>query len=571
MTSRIVWLTGLFLLGYIAPLGIRPLFVPDETRYAEIPREMRITGDWVVPRFNGWDYFEKPVLGYWLIAVSQEVLGETPFAVRLPSALAAGVSALAILLLWGHKSKHPDAIAPVAAVALFLTTPLVYGCGTYAVLDGPFSAFVTLAMALFFRGDQELSPGCKRWYLAGFGVASGLAFLTKGLLGFVLPGLAIGAYLVAQRRIRDLLRLPWLPLIMAGAVVLPWAVAVHHRAPDFWRYFIWQEHIERFFNAGGSQHPEPFWYFLPVLLGGALPLVLLLPAAVAGLRLCGRSPLTRFCLLWFGVLFAFFSASSGKLGTYILPCIPPLAVLGALGTEGYWRAGKTRLFDMPAKALGLLLLVALWGFAALHILPFPREWKPYTWHELGPLLLGGIGVLTWAGALFGSTWPAPPVRRVAWFAAGPVLLMVLFPILLPPQALQHKAPLAMLERNAGQVQAKSWILTSPRIVGAVDWCFKRKDAWLVKGAGELAYGLARAPKDSRLVPVEKISDFVACHVREGQVILFVSARAFARYESELPDPVRVEREGEMVWAEYGEATGSRASADSAGADGIGGR
>ncbi len=540
------WLAGLFLLVYVAPLGIRPMFIPDETRYAEIPREMRASGDWVVPRFNGWDYFEKPVLGYWLIAASQEVLGETPFAVRLPSALAAGVSALAILLLM---RRRKDA-SPGFAVALFLAAPLVYLCGTFAVLDGPFSAFVALALVLYFCGDQAESPGRRRWCHAGFGLACGLAFLTKGLLGLVLPVLVIVPYLLWRRKARDLLRLPWMPLAVAAAVILPWAMAVHHRAPDFWRYFIWHEHIQRFLDPGTAQHPEPFWYFIPVLAGGALPLMVLLPSAVAGLRRIGKTPLVMFCLLWVAMHFLFFSASSGKLGTYILPCLPPLAVLVALGAVEFLKAGETRRFDVAARGLGTLVLIALWGFAALHILPFPPAWRVYAWSEVGVFALGAVAVVAFGGALWGSAMAREPLRKLACFAAAPVLVLACFPLVFPVQALRGNAPLHLLARNAGQVKADTLILTTPHYVGAVNWCFKRADAWLLRGAGELTYGLERAPDDRRFVPLEEMGNFVAGKVGEGGLVLFVSERAYSQYQVDLPPPRYIDRAAGFVFVQY---------------------
>lgn len=95
-------LFSFFFIGYILPLGERALFVPDETRYAEIPREMIASGDWGVPHLNGLRYFEKPPLGYWLNATSIVLFGKNAFAVRLPSALAAGLTALMVFVLVGR-------------------------------------------------------------------------------------------------------------------------------------------------------------------------------------------------------------------------------------------------------------------------------------------------------------------------------------------------------------------------------------------------------------------------------------------------------------------------------------
>ena len=548
--KQAILLAGAFFLIYIAPLGLRPLFFPDETRYAEIPREMRAAGDWVVPRLNGFLYFEKPVLGYWLNAVSQELFGETRFAVRLPSALAAGLSVLSILLLLGRRKSEDSAIALIAS-GLFLICPLVFMCGTYAVLDGPFSAFFTLAMALFFRGNMEESTKRKRLFYAAFGVAGGLAFLTKGFLGLVLPGLVIVPYLLWRRQVSELLRFPWIPLLLAVAVALPWALAIHFRDPDFWRYFIWHEHLQRFFNpAGAEQHPEPFWFFVPVLVGGAFPLLFLLPGAFAGLRRSWKEPLVAFCLLWLGMVFFFFSISEGKLGTYILPCFPPLAILVARGAYRYLQSGRRRLFDAGARGLGGLVLIALLGVAALQWLPFPAEWKIFSRAETARWMLGSVALLVWSGVVFLGAGGASPLRKLVLYAAAPAVALVGFSGIMPDLACVGHAPMSALERNASRVGPDSLLMTSPHLVGALNWQYRRTDVVIVRGAGELAYGMGRAANDHRLVLLEEFGDFAATHAGQGRLTLFLTDSSYAGLEPMLPPPLYLDRASGFVFAQF---------------------
>lgn len=550
MTKNRTLLLAVFLLVYLAPLGLRPFFTPDETRYAEIPREMRATGDWIVPRFNGLLYFEKPVLGYWLNAISQELFGETRFAVRLPSALAVGLSVLAIFLLVGRRPKEDPDVALLAG-ALFLICPLVFGCGTYAILDGPFSAFFTLSMALFFRGFMEESPPKKRLFYAAFGVASGLAFLTKGFLGLVLPVIVIVPFMLGQRKAGELFRFPWIPLVLAVAVALPWAVAIHFRDSDFWRYFIWHEHLQRFFDpASAAQHPEPFWFFFPALAGGALPLLFLLPAATAGLRKSWKEPLVSFCLLWLGLVFAFFSTSEGKLGTYILPCFPPLVVLVGWGGYRYLLSGKTRRFDAGVKGLGGLLLIALAGLVALQILPVPPAWRLYASAETSRWVLAAVALLVWIIALFWSARPSPAFRKLILYALAPVVLLAVVPGILPERGLRGHAPMPLLEKIAARVQPDSVLLTSPYYVGALNWRFHRTDALIARDPGELTYGMNRAPGEPRLVLISELKDFAAAHAGEGRLILFFKESTFASYEPLLPPPLYLDREMGFVFAQY---------------------
>ncbi len=548
--KQVFLLAGAFFLIYVAPLGIRPLFIPDETRYAEVPREMRATGDWIVPRLNGFLYFEKPALGYWLNAVSQEVLGENRFAARLPSALAAGLSVLSIWLLLGRRKNEDPAVAGIAG-AFFLLCPLVFMCGTYAILDGPFSAFFTLAMALFFRGFTEESPQTKRRFYAAFGVASGLAFLTKGLLGLALPILVIVPFMLGQRKAGELFRFPWVPLFLALAVVLPWALAIHFRDSDFWRYFIWHEHLQRFFDpAGSEQHPEPFWFFVPVLVGGAFPLLFLLPAAIAGLRRSWKEPMVAFCLLWLGLVFAFFSASSGKLGTYILPCFPPLAILVALGAYRYLQSGQKRLFDAGAQGLGGLVLIALLGVAALQWLPFPAAWRIFSRIETARWILGSVALLVWAVVVFRGARGATPLRKLALYAAAPAVALAGFSGIVPDLACAGKAPLPLLERNASRVCPDSLLVTSSHLVGALNWQYRRTDVTIVRGAGELAYGMGRAPNDQRLVSLEEIGDFAAAHAGQGRLTLFLKDSSYAELEPMLPPPRHLDRDAGFTFAQF---------------------
>ncbi|MCJ7810568.1 MAG: phospholipid carrier-dependent glycosyltransferase, partial [Desulfobulbaceae bacterium] len=138
----------LFVLSYILPLGYRPLAIPDEARYGEIPREMLASGDWVVPHLNGLKYFEKPVFGYWANAVSIVVFGENAFALRLTSALSVMISALMIFLLVRRFS--PRAPASALAPAIFLTCPLVLAIGHITILDSLLSMLLTGALVCFF-------------------------------------------------------------------------------------------------------------------------------------------------------------------------------------------------------------------------------------------------------------------------------------------------------------------------------------------------------------------------------------------------------------------------------------
>ena len=330
MKKASIALIVLFLFVYILPLGFRPLAIPDEARYGEIPREMLTSGDWVVPRLNGLKYFEKPVFGYWTNAVSLTVFGENAFALRLPSALSVGLSTLMIFLLVRKFSARET--AAVLSPAIFLTCPLVLAMGHITVLDSLLSMLLTGALVCFFFSHMAENRRRKNFFLALMGVFCGMAFLTKGFLAFAVPVLAVVPFLLWERRFKDLLKVPWIPMLTAFLVVLPWSLMIHFREGNFWNYFFWTEHIARFLHPISGQHPKPVWYFLPVLVGGALPWFIQAPAVLPMvLKFELKSPLMRFVLCWFLFPFLFFSVCSGKLIPYILPCFPPLAIVLSIG------------------------------------------------------------------------------------------------------------------------------------------------------------------------------------------------------------------------------------------------
>lgn len=275
-------LISIYFLVYILPLGVSPAFVPDETRYAEISREMLNSEDYIVPRINGLRYFEKPVLGYWFNSLSIHLFGENSFAIRFPSALSAGLSALMVYIL-GYMFAG-GITAGFFSAAIFLTFMGVFVIGQFSVLDSMFSLFVTAGMIVFRLADTSVCGTRKRFfYLLILGILTGLAFLVKGFLAFVIPIVSIAPFLIWEKRVREILSIPWLPLAAAIAVSLPWALAIHAKEPDYWNFFIFHEHIKRFMGEN-AQHSQPFWYFILVFPALALPWTFLFPAMISGMK-----------------------------------------------------------------------------------------------------------------------------------------------------------------------------------------------------------------------------------------------------------------------------------------------
>jgi 4-amino-4-deoxy-L-arabinose transferase len=536
-----------FLLAYILPLGARDLVLPDETRYAEIPREMIESGDWIVPHLNGLRYFEKPVLGYWAHAASQLVFGENNFAVRLPSALAVGFSALLIYVLARRGSRRKDAGEDGTAVLtalVFLSSFEVFGVGNTAVLDNLFSFFLTACLtAFYFASEAPPKTGKESGFLLLAGLSCGLAFLTKGFLAFAVPVLSLVPYLVWQRRYSDLLRMSWLPILTAVLVALPWSIAIHLKEPDFWRFFFWHEHIQRF-AAENAQHKESFWFFFLLASAMFIPWTFMLPAAVNGIKEWlfqreAQSRLLRFCLCWLILPFLFLSLSNGKLLTYILPCFPPFAILMAFGLFHALEENRQNRFFQRGVAVGAsifgmilvaFLYVQLFGFNGIH--PYHQPWK---------VMMVVNGLLSFI--LF-CLWALKSRRerdKVLIFGMAPLLLFFLFHFTIPDQFIEAKSPGHFLERHAQDIVNDDILISAGNSISAVCWYLRRSDVYLLGGAGEFDYGVGYKEAKQRLLDTRSASDLIKQN--RGKTILVARGRSVSPWRDQLPQPIFQDQNG----------------------------
>jgi 4-amino-4-deoxy-L-arabinose transferase len=536
---------AVFLALYVFPLGVRPLVVPDETRYAEIPREMLASGDWIVPHLNGLRYFEKPPLGYWLNAGAIWLFGENAFAVRFPAAVATGLTA-ALLFVWARRFTG-EAATPWLATAIFLLSFEVVVIGVFCVLDSVLSLFVTGAI-LGLHGAYEQQTRCARSILLVLaGAACGLAFLTKGFLALAVPVIVIVPFAFWQGRLRICLRTAWVPLVTAILVALPWAVAIHLREPDFWRYFFWVEHIERFTSPRGGQHPAPFWFYVPILLAGAMPWTPLVGSVVQGVRHTNRNqPMVRLALCWFVLPLLLFSASSGKLGTYILPCFPPLAFLIAVGLLRCLGEGDTKGFVVGAWALmlgaGSLLLTLIVALSTM-----PEMYDRVAGWEWG---IAAAGLVLWVVFCRAAIVQPRVQAKLGLYCAGPVLFMFSWHFICAAALSPEKAPGAFLLSHAAAVPGKSTFVAENGFVGAICWFCRRDDVLVIGRPGEYAYGLSYEGAQSRALDVGQVKDLILGQARTEPVLLVLGAKYHAECEEQLPKPCREERREGLVWAEY---------------------
>lgn len=394
-----LWLVISVALIWFVNLEYRVLVKPDEGRYAEIPREMVVSGDWTTPRLNELKYFEKPPLQYWATATAYTLFGEHQWTSRLWTALTGFAG---ILLVW-YAGLRLFGREAAGYAALLLGSSLLYVLmGHINTLDMGVTFFLTLGIVGLLLGQTRIEPDKQRnWMLLAWaGLA--LAVLSKGLMGLVLPGAALFIYMVAQGDFRVMKRMHWLPgLAVFLLITAPWFYLVMKANPEFFERFFIYEHYTRFTTKDLGRY-QPWYYFIPILLAGALPWTVLMFDTL--LRTWRGSQLPsqmfnaqRFLLIWAIFIYVFFSVSGSKLPSYLLPMFPVLALL----------MGK-RIAEMRERTLAWMLVpvipVALvWlGFAfnleKLADTPLQHQLYPYyiSWLVSGAaVLLVGVLAALW--------------------------------------------------------------------------------------------------------------------------------------------------------------------------------
>ncbi|HEY6395595.1 MAG TPA: phospholipid carrier-dependent glycosyltransferase [Candidatus Binataceae bacterium] len=313
-------------------LGRHGLWEPDEARYAEIAREMLQSGNFIVPHLNYVAYVEKPPLLYWLTALSFSVFGLTEFAARFFVAFAALIGVLATFVFSYRSFGRRHALL---ASAILATSPLYAVMAQVLTTDMLLASLTTVALFGFFlhwreSAQQRRAPLRRQWWCWTFYIAIGLAVLAKGPIGAVLPILSAIVFLLWQRETAGSLSRfhVFAGLTLTFLIAAPWFMAMTIREPGFFDFYFIGEHLRRAFEYNYS-HSEPIYFYIPVLVAGLLPWSMLAPFLTW--RAMRPNPARRFAIAAAGVIFVVFSMSSGKLIPYILPAIPPLAVLIADG------------------------------------------------------------------------------------------------------------------------------------------------------------------------------------------------------------------------------------------------
>ena len=426
---------------FVFPLTIPfPLLDPDEGLHASIAQEMVERGNWTVPQFLGRPFLDKPIFFFWVQAASLRLLGSSEMAVRLPGLMFGLLGAIATGLLGGRMFGSRTGL--VAGI-LYTTTILPTAMAQAASHDVALIPWVTLAILLLWEAEHALARPAALVCLLGAGVFLGLAILTKGLLGAGVVGMAYGSYLlVTLLRFRDRETPPHrhgrgfaaglIVLAVAALIAAPWYALVERQDPGYLRYFFLERHVLGFATWSQPHGDEPWWYYLPVLLGGGLPWIAYLPVVVRD-QLARRRDSSGMPLLWSWLIgWTLLMALAGsKLATYVWPVFPALAVLAATAwmrlIDGTLEAAARRSFARTfvwASWSGPLVLPA--AVLAMQLVFRVRLAWPVWVAVAISAALAPVPLIPWRAGRWQASLAAAALSLAAQFAA--VITMVVPPV-----------------------------------------------------------------------------------------------------------------------------------------------
>lgn len=403
-----IWFTG---------LGFRPLLSPDEGRYAEIAREMAQSNDFVTPRLNGLKYFEKPPLHYWLTAASFKIFGVGEFSARLvPALYGLGIGIIIYICL---ARLHGRASAQ-RGFLLATGSCWIIAMGHFIALDIGLAFWLTLCLCGLLgcierSAATSTHPATMRWpdYWVWIGVAG--AFLSKGLVGGLIPVAAIGLTALLTRRWRLIGIVRWFPgFPIFLALALPWLVLIQIENPNFFEFFFIREHFQRF-TTKMHQRVEPWWFFLPVLLMGGLPWlghwagVLTNSKSTAQKPNHGERDGNLLLIVWSVFTLIFFSLSGSKLPSYILPIFPAMALWLARSAQGLSRRSLQLASLIPLFAAALAMVYVYSASRSISDDPSDLDFLYIPWISAAAFCLVIGAMLSWRHSGRGSLAAITPL------------------------------------------------------------------------------------------------------------------------------------------------------------------
>ena len=361
--AKILLLLLIYAALWFGTLNYRHLIPSDEGRYAEMAREMLVTGDWVTPRYNGYKYFEKPPLQIWATAATFQLFGIGDWQARLWTAL---TGFLTILAIGFTGAKIYNARAGWLAAVVLASSPMWVISGHFNSLDMGLSAFLVASLCSLLIAQTSHTQSSRRHWMWACWIFMALATLSKGVIGAAIPAMVFVIYSISARDWKIWTRLHlFTGTILFLAITAPWFVLVAQRNPEFLEFFFIHEHLQRFTQDAHSR-TGPIYYFVPLLLIGLLPWVAQLPGSITQAWQERSKTFSCGWLLscWFLVIFAFFSVSQSKLPGYIIPVFPALALLIGNRLDHLLDQNNSLSFTWRFQTIGFAVLAGI-GFLFL--------------------------------------------------------------------------------------------------------------------------------------------------------------------------------------------------------------
>jgi 4-amino-4-deoxy-L-arabinose transferase-like glycosyltransferase len=502
--SHVLWFSALAIV-WLLTLGWRHLLPSDEGRYAEIAREMLVSGDWVVPRYNDYLYFEKPPLQMWATALAFKVFGLGEWQARLWSGL---TSLMAILLVWYTCFRIWGLRAGTISALVLASSPLWVIGGHFNSLDMGVAFFMCAALCnlLLALNSQKASSSEYKWMMLCW-VMMALSVLSKGLIGIVLPGLVLLIYSISSWDWGSWKRMHWISgLILFFVITTPWFYLIIQRHPSFFHFFFIHEHFERF-TSSEHQRTAPWYFFLTLIAAGFLPWLIQLPHTVQTIFEERQDTSKTFkplwlCFIWTVIITVFFSLSESKLPGYIFPVIPSLSIVTGVSLFQLFEKKRAltpegaRIWKIQLIVFGLIFLGGL--FFVPNIAKTGEVYEAELYASYSKTIAGAL-IIGFIGCFFAWCLRKDMIRSFLIYSSCIIALSL-------TAGLGHEKIGRLLSGFDLAVQAKPLIRSEDPVygVGILDHTipfYLQHPLIMVDFKDELAFGISQEP--NRWIPTEE--------------------------------------------------------------------